>query len=317
MRRDTDAFNRWEAGQQLSTELLRGMIGDLQAGRATRVDPVYMEAMGGVLERADEDHAFTALMLVPPSESELALAVTPIDPDAIHAARTKLIREIAAAHGDAMAALYRTLESRGPFTPDAASAGRRSLRNATLRYLTAADDAKAAEIADSHYRAATNMTEMTAGLAALARMKDPRRDAAFAHFHDRFRTDPLVLDKWMGLQAMSPQPDTVERVRALMSHTVFSMKNPNRVRALVGAFAIGNPLRFHDRSGAGYRLLREVVQKLDSINPQTAARMAAAFENWRRYDSERQRLMRAELEAIASGAGLSANLYEMATKMLG
>jgi len=293
------------------------MIGDLQAGRATRVDPVYMEAMGGVLERADEDQAFTALMLVPPSESELALAVTPIDPDAIHAARTGLIREIAAAHGDAMAALYRALESRGPFTPDAASAGRRSLRNATLRYLTAADDAKAAEVADSHYRAATNMTEMTAGLAALARMKDPRRDAAFAHFHDRFRTDPLVLDKWMGLQAMSPQPDTVERVRALMNHTVFSMKNPNRVRALVGAFAIGNPLRFHDRSGAGYRLLREVVQKLDSINPQTAARMAAAFENWRRYDSERQRLMRAELQTIASGAGLSANLYEMVTKMLG
>jgi aminopeptidase N len=106
-------------------------------------------------------------------------------------------------------------------------------------------------------------------------------------------------------------------VRALMDHPVFSLKNPNRVRALVGAFAIGNPLRFHDRTGAGYRLLREVVQTLDAINPQTAARMAAAFEAWRRYDSERQRLMRAELEAIASSNGLSANLYEMVTKMLG
>ncbi|HXI99787.1 MAG TPA: aminopeptidase N [Micropepsaceae bacterium] len=317
MSRDTDAFNRWEAGQQLTTEMLRGMIGDVQAGRPARVDPVYIEAIGGVLERAHEDHAFTALMLIPPSESELALAVTPIEPEAIHAARTRLIREIAAAHGDELVVLYRTLESRGAFMPDAASAGRRSLRNSALRFLTAADDARAAEIADSHYRAATNMTEMTAGLAALARMKDPRRDAAFAHFHDRFRSDPLVLDKWMGLQAMSPQPDTVERVRGLMTHPAFSMKNPNRVRALVGAFAIGNPLRFHDRTGAGYRLLREVVQKLDGINPQTAARMAAAFETWRRYDAERQRLMRAELEAIASGAGLSANLYEMVTKMLG
>jgi aminopeptidase N len=209
------------------------------------------------------------------------------------------------------------LESRGSFSPDAASAGRRSLRNALLRFLTATDDESAAEVADAHYRSATNMTEMTAGLAALARMDSPRRQAAFAHFHDRFRNDPLVLDKWMGMQALSPRPDTVEQVRALMSHPIFSLKNPNRVRALVGAFAIGNPLRFHDRTGAGYRLVREVVQTLDSLNPQTAARMAAAFENWRRYDAERQRLMRAELEAIASGTGLSANLYEMVTKMLG
>jgi aminopeptidase N len=191
------------------------------------------------------------------------------------------------------------------------------LRNSVLRFLTALEDEGAAARADAHYRSATNMTEMTAGLAALARMANPRRESAFAHFHDRFQADPLVLDKWMSLQAMSPQRDTVDRVRSLMSHKVFSLKNPNRVRALIGAFAIGNPLRFHDRAGAGYRLVREVVQTLDVINPQTAARMAAAFEAWRRYDSERQRLMRSELEAIASGPGLSANLYEMVTKMLG
>ena len=317
MSRDTDSFNRWESGQQLSTEMLRDMIRDIQAGRTARVDPVYVEAIGGVLQRADEDYAFTALMLIPPSENELALAMTPIDPEAIHTARGAVIHAIARAHGAALSALYGKLESRGAFSPDAASAGRRSLRNAALRYLTVEDDAKAAELADAHYRAATNMTEATAGLAALARMRDPRRDSAFANFHDRYRNDPLVLDKWMGLQAMSPQLDTVQRVRVLMEHPVFSLKNPNRVRALVGAFAIGNPLRFHDRTGAGYRLLREVVQTLDSINPQTAARMAAAFETWRRYDSERQRLMRAELEAIASSNGLSANLYEMTTKMLG
>jgi aminopeptidase N len=317
MRRDTDAFNRWEAGQQLCTELLRGMIHTVQSGAAARVDRIYIDAIGGVLQRAHEDCAFTALMLMPPSESELALAVTPIDPEAIHAARTALIRAISEAHGEALSALYRELESKGAFSPDATSAGRRSLRNTALRFLTAADDDKAAALADAHYRSATNMTEMTAGLAALARMQGSLRDAAFGDFHDRFRNDALVLDKWMGLQAMSPQPDTVNRVRTLMAHPVFSMKNPNRVRALVGAFAMGNPLRFHDRTGAGYRLLREAVQALDAINPQTAARMAGAFEAWRRYDSERQRLMRAELEAIASGKGLSANLYEMVTKMLG
>jgi aminopeptidase N len=191
------------------------------------------------------------------------------------------------------------------------------LRNAALRFLTVADDDYAAELAETHYRSATNMTEMTAGLGALARTASPRRDQAFTDFHDRFRNDPLVLDKWMGLQAMSPQQDTVDRVRALMGHPVFSLKNPNRVRALIGAFAIGNPLRFHDRSGGGYRLVREVVQALDSINPQTAARIVAAFETWRRYDTDRQQLMRAELETIAARAGLSANLYEMVTKILG
>jgi aminopeptidase N len=317
MSHDTDAFNRWESGQQLSTEMLSDIIRNVQSGQPARVDPIYIEAIGGVLQRADEDHAFTALMLMPPSESELALAVTPIDPETIHLARLAIIRAVAGAQGAGLAALYRRLESRGEFSPDAASAGRRSLRNAALRFLTVADDDKAAELADTHYRTATNMTEAIAGLAALARTNHPRREAAFAHFHDRFRNDPLVLDKWMGLQAMSPQPDTVHRVRALMNHPVFSLKNPNRVRALVGAFAIGNPLRFHDRTGAGYRLLREVVQTLDPINPQTAARMAAAFETWRRYDSDRQRLMRAELEAIASSSGLSTNLYEMVSKMLG
>ena len=317
MSKDTDAFNRWEAGQQLSTEILLRMVHEVQLGNSLQPDPIYIEAIGGVLARAEEDYAFTALMLMPPSESELALCVTPIDPEAIHTARKELIRHVAAAHGAAMAPLYRKLEARGAFSPDSVSAGQRSLRNALLRFLTVADDEKAAELADNHYRIATNMTEMTAGLAALARMDTPRRDAAFAHFHDRFRTDPLVLDKWMGMQALSPRADTMEKVRSLMSHPVFSMKNPNRVRALIGAFAIGNPLRFHDRSGAGYRLVREVVQTLDSLNPQTAARMAAGFETWRRYDAERQRLMRAELEAIASGTGLSANLYEMVSKMLG
>src|SRR5262249_37274814 len=157
-----------------------------------------------VLERADEDHAFTALMLMPPSESELALAMNPIDPDAIHIARKRLIAAVGAAHGPVLSSLYARLESKGAFSPDAASAGRRSLRNAALRFLTAADDEEAAGLAESHYRSAGNMTEMTAGLAALSRTTSARRERAFADFHDRFSEDPLVLDKWMGLQAMSP-----------------------------------------------------------------------------------------------------------------
>jgi aminopeptidase N len=147
-------------------------------------------------------------------------------------------------------------------------------------------------------------------------MTSPRADAAFGHFHDRFESDPLVLDKWMGLLAGSPRPDTVARVRQLMHHPHFDVRNPNRVRALIGAFS-GNQLRFHAADGSGYRLVGEVVRALDQINAQVAARMAGAFETWRRFDPKRQGLMRGELETIASVPGLSSNLFEVVGKMLG
>jgi aminopeptidase N len=317
MSRDTDAFNRWEAGTQLASEIAIGMAGDIKAKRAPKIDSGYLTAIGGVLGRAEEDPAFTAQMLIPPSENELALALTPIDPEAIHAARKELMRRVGAAHGKALTALYETMQDRGAFSPDARAAGRRALRNAALRLLTAEEDDAAAKLAHAHYKSATNMTDMMAGLSVLTRIGGPRSEEALKDFHDRFRKDPLVLDKWMGVQAMSPRPDTVERVRGLMKHPAFSLKNPNRVRALIGAFATGNPLRFHDRSGAGYRLLREIVQALDAINPQTAARMTTPFETWRRYDSERQELIKAELESIAAQKPLSPNLYEIVAKILG
>ena len=159
------------------------------------------------------------------------------------------------------------------------------------------------------------MTDMIAGLAALTRMESPLRDGAFTNFHDRFRGDPLVLDKWMSLQAGSPLPDTITAVRSLMKHPAFDIRNPNRVRALVGAFS-GNHLRFHNADGSGYRLVGEVIRALDPVNPQVAARMAGAFESWRRYDPARQDLMRTELKSIRGLAGISPNLFEVTGKML-
>jgi aminopeptidase N len=316
MGRDTDAFNRWEAGQMLASDVLGDMIEAAKAGRRPAADPTYVEAVGQALARADEDHAFAAQMLMPPSENELALAAGRPDPDAIHVARTELIRTLAAVHGKTFEALYRKLGGAASFNPDAKSAGRRALRNACLRYLTAADDEKAAAIADQHYRAASNMTDMIAGLIQLTRMESGLREAAFLHFHDRFHSDPLVLDKWLSLHASSCLPGTVERVKALMNRPPFDIKNPNRVRSLVGAFS-ANHLRFHARDGSGYRLVADVIAKLDPINPLVAARMAGAFESWRRYDEERQALVRQQLEALAKLSGLSSNLFEVVTKMLG
>ena len=311
---DSDDFNRWEAGQSLAASILLD-------GASKGSDGDYIAALGPVLSKAAGDPAFAAQMLVPPTEAEIAAMRSPADPDAIHAARMALIKAVAHAHGAHLAELYEHMRGssdgeKGDYSPDAKSAGRRALRNACLRYLTAADDEAAAGLADAHYRTADNMTDMIAGLAALTRMESPLRDRAFTHFHDRFRADPLVLDKWMSLQASAPLPDTIASVRALMKHPAFDMKNPNRVRALIGAFS-ANHLRFHDKSGAGYRLVGAVIRALDPMNPQVAARLAGAFETWRRYDSNRQALMRTELEAILSQTGLSPNLFEVASKILG
>ena len=311
MGKDSDAFNRWESGQILASGIMLEMAG----GNAPDAAADYLAAIGDVLDGALADPAFAAQMLMPPTESELAAQRTPVDPEALHAARHALVRAIAGAHRQSLARLYEQVrDGGGAFSPDAKSAGRRALRNACLRYLTAQDDEAAAGLADAHYRSATCMTDMIAGLGALTRMQSPLRSAALGHFYDRFRNDPLVLDKWMGLQAGSPLPDTVEEVRALMRHPAFDIKNPNRVRALVGAFS-ANHLRFHGRDGSGYRLLGEVIRRLDPLNPQVAARLAGGFEAWRRYDFARQEMMRGELEAILQLPGISPNLFEVAGKM--
>lgn len=314
MARDPDAFNRWEAGQTLMREMILEMAETVR-DRASP-DPVIVAAIEDVVEHAEEDRAFSALMLMPPPESEIALVMQPADPEAIHTARCGFIGAIAAAHRGRFQVLYDRTMSDSVFRPDAESAGRRALRNACLRYLTAADDEDAARLAEAHYRAATNMTDMMAGIGQLVRMNSTRREQALAHFYDRFRSDALVLDKWLALQAASPLPGTVDGVRALTKHPFFDIRNPNRVRALIGAFS-ANHLRFHARDGAGYRLVGETLRTLDAINPQVAARMAGAFENWRRYDSGRQQLMRAELEAMLAMPERSSNLFEVATKMLG
>jgi aminopeptidase N len=309
---DSDAFNRWEAGQILAAEIML----DVAAPGASSDSASYVAAIGEVLAGAMDDPAFAAQMLMPPTESELAARRAPVDPDAIHGARMALVRAIAAAHGPRFAELYEAAQGEaGHYSPDAKSAGRRALRNACLRYLTAADDDAAAGLADAHYRTATNMTDMIVGLAALTRMESSRRDSAFTNFHDRFKNDPLVMDKWMGLQAGSILPETVLSVRELMKHPAFDIRNPNRVRALIGAFSV-NHLRFHGADGGGYALVGEVIRTLDPINPQVSARLAGSFESWKRYDAGRQALMQTELEKIKVLPGISPNLFEIVSKML-
>jgi aminopeptidase N len=216
-----------------------------------------------------------------------------------------------------LASSYVTLADPGTYQIDGPSIGRRALRNTCLSYLAAADPERGAALAKAQFDTGANMTDVLAALAVLIDLDRPERPAALARFYASWSHDDLVIDKWFALQARSSLPQTPNRVRALTMHPAFERKNPNRVRALIGAFAQGNQLRFHDASGAGYALLSDEVIALDQVNPTTAARLVQSLCVWRRHDTARQALMRRQLQSIIAIPDLSKNTYEMVSKGLG
>ena len=308
---DTDAFARWEAGQQYATGLLLDTIAAIQRGETPVVEPALVQAMEANLDGADP--AFVAEALTLPNEAFLADQMAVVDPDAIHAARDLTRKAIAAGLQEKLAAQYERLTDTGPYTTDGAAVGRRSLRNTCLAYLSAFGDPT---LAKAQFGAGGNMTDVLAALSVLSGIDCPERDAALASFHAKWHDDALVLDKWFGIQAMSPLPNTMEAVRALSSHPDFDLRNPNRVRALVSSFTF-NQVRFHAADGAGYRFLADTIIRLDPDNPQIAARMVSSLGQWRRFGAGRQAPMQAELARIVALPGLSKNTFEMATKSLG
>ncbi|MDO8912680.1 MAG: aminopeptidase N [Phenylobacterium sp.] len=310
---DPDLFNRWEAGQDLA----RALISSRAAGRPDEVgEERYAEALGRGLADQAADPAFKALLLALPSEADLAMAMKPADPAAIHEAREALRTRLALHLEDDLKRLHIGLQELGEFSPDAASAGRRALRNAALDLLAANPRAEIATLADGHYRAAINMTDAMGGLNALMLLGGEAFNAALADFYERWKNEPLVIDKWFSLQGRDPSEEALGRVMGLTAHPAFDQKNPNRLRALVSGFATGNPARFHDPSGAGYRFLADIILAVDGFNPMTAARFVEPLGGWRRYAPELGALMRAELQRIAATEGLSKNVYELATKAL-
>jgi aminopeptidase N len=314
---DSEPFARWEAGQQVATHVLLDRIAALRGGRvAAALDPDLVAAMRRTLDDADSDPAFAAEALTLPSESFLADQLPVVDVDAIHAARETARAELGQALRVELAAAYRSLAYTGPYQIDGASIGRRALRNTCLAYLAAADSERGAALAKAQFDAGANMTDVLAALTVLADLDRPERPAAFARFYAAWLHDELVIDKWFALQARSSLPATPDRVRELTRHPTYERKNPNRVRALVGTFAQGNQLRFHNANGGGYVFLADEVIALDPINPTTAARLVQPLGAWRRHDTARQALMRGQLERILAAPELSKNTYEMVSKSL-
>ncbi len=308
---DSDPFVRWESFQQYATALMLEMIADVQAGRALAMDAGLLATLRANL--AIPDRAFAAEALALPGAAFVADQMAVVDVEAIHAVRSFLRAGIGAALGSELRAVYDVLADSGPYRPDGASIGRRALRNACLSYLVAAGDDG---LAAAQFEAAGNMTDSLAALVDLAGGDSPWRVPALETFHRRWRGEELVIDKWFTIQATSSRADTPDVVRALMGHADFDLRNPNRVRSLISAFASANQIRFHDRSGAGYRLLGDTLMALDPINGQTAARMINPLGAWRRQDAGRQTLMRAELERLLGLPGLSRYSYEKASKSL-
>jgi aminopeptidase N len=311
---DPDLFNRWEAGQTLA----RGLILARARGSENKAgEERFAEAIGRALDDQSAEPAFKALLLTLPSESDLALAWVGADPAAIHESRDALRGCLATHLNDVLSRLHSDLRERGRFSADADAAGRRALRNVALELLAANPSELNRARAISHFNAADNMTDSIAGLGALMLMNGPDFKAALSNFYQRWKNEPLVIDKWFALQARDPSDGALARVIGLTKHPDFDAKNPNRLRALVQTFASANPARFHDRTGVGYRFLADQILAVDSINPMTAARLVEPLGGWARYEAQLGKMMREELARIAAAPSLSKNVSELLTRALG
>ena len=311
--KDDDAFNRWEAGQKLAMQLIL-------AGRTP--DEALLQSYRLILQDPNLDPTFKELALTLPAETYLYEQCASVEPQTIHANR-KAFRQALAQHlQPEWQRLYEAMQTPRPFKPDAVSAGKRGLKNLALGMLLIANPAQWAKPAQQQYTLANNMTDRYAALAHLVQNNAPEGIACLSDFYERFADDPLVVDKWFGLQSSCPPinsnpASSLERVTALLTHPAFSFTNPNRVRSVIHSYCMGNPAGFHMRDGRGYQFWAQSVLKLDAINPQIAARLARALDRWTVFAEPYRGQMQAALQAVAASQTLSADVNEVIVKALG
>ncbi|MBL8260294.1 MAG: aminopeptidase N [Candidatus Competibacteraceae bacterium] len=315
---DSDDFNRWDAGQTLALRTILNLVEDRRQNREQRLPESFSAAFAQALQ-SDVDPALLAQVLTLPSQNYLAEQMEVVDVDGIHAAHSFVRRSLAERLRERLLESYIALSAQGRagYSNDAPAMAGRALKNVCLDYLMQADDPEARALCLQQFRAADNMTDQLGALTPLVNAGGTERDEALAAFYRRWRDEPLVVDKWLTVQASSSAPGTRAAVEALLSHEAFSLRNPNKVRALIGAFSQANPAHFHAADGGGYTLLADQVVLLDDFNPQIAARLMAAFTRWRKYDGGRQAHMRGQLERILAVPSLSPDVYEIAVKTLG
>ena len=319
-RHDSDNFNRWQSFQSLATRILLRGVTSIRAGRAPERSEDLSAGFGSLIEdtRAGRiDPAFAALAMSLPTEADIGREIgEDVDPDAIFAARAAMRGALGRAHGEALRGLHHELADPSPFSPDAAAAGRRALRNVALNLFVDGDAIAGLDLALRQFADADNMTERFGALTAIALKPSSAREHTLEAFDRRYAMEPLILDKWFALQAQIPERETLDRVRALMRHRGFSLANPNRVRSLIGGFT-ANHSQFNRVDGAGFALLEEMVVGLDPANPQIAARLLTAMRSWRSLEERRRGQAEAMLKRIAQRSTLSPDVRDIVTRSLG
>jgi aminopeptidase N len=315
MAHDSDSFMRWEAAQLLAQGEILSNVKRRANGSSMDVDRGLVEAFRTLLEDTGSDPALVTEAIMLPDEDYLAEQMDIVDVDGIHAARTFVKSTLASELFKLFQRRYVSLDNGAVYDKSPASIARRSLKNTCLSYLLETSSGEA--LAEAQLAASDNMTDTLAALNGLVRAGAPSAAAALSAFETRWKDDALVMDKWFAIQASRPGEKTIEVVRTLMEHPAFSITNPNKVRSLIGTFSMANPTGFHAADGSAYRFHADRVIELDSLNPQVASRMVSAFNQWKRYDQDRQALMKIELERIAAMDGLSPGVYEIISKALG
>lgn len=327
MAHDSDAFVRWDAGQRLASAVLHDRAAAVRDGTAVPdapLSPAFVDACRQTLAERSEpgaDLSLIAYTLTLPSEGMLAdeMEAGTVDPAAIHAARQWARRQLAAELKPEFAAAYAETKSAGPYVYGPAPAGRRRLAAAALAFLNAADSTEAAGLAAAQLAGADNMSDEAAAFNALldtAAIGAADRQAMIDRFEAKWGHDALVMDSWFGAQAAATRPGALARVKELMMHPQWSLTNPNKMRALIGRFTMGNLAQFHAEDGSGYQFLADIVNELDGHNPQMAARMTTSLRTWRRLEPGRQAKAAAALQAIRDRPGVSKDTFEVASKTL-
>jgi aminopeptidase N len=317
MTSDGDLFNRWQAANTYATRTLTAITRGLAQGKQGTQGLRYANALGAAMTGDALDPAYCAELLRLPTQADIARVIGKnVDPSLIYRAHRRLAGQIGRTLGGRLEAIYAEMTDDRPFSPDPASAGRRALRNSALTLLTARRTPRDIERLTAHYFSATNMTDRAHALFLLATEGGAEAARALAHFHKRWKGDHVVIDTWFAAQAQSPRAGTLKTVQALTRDPLFHRTAPNKVRALIGTFAAGNPVQFNRPDGAGYAFVADEVLQLDGLNPQVAARMVGAFRSWRSLESGRRTQARKALQRISKAKGLSSDVQEIVAKMI-
>ncbi|MEL7029671.1 MAG: DUF3458 domain-containing protein, partial [Pseudomonadota bacterium] len=315
MRGDGDLFNRWEAMREASLSILQAVANGAAFADQAQAVGVYADALAESLADETLEHAYRAELLLQPSPTEIAQTLEVIDPAAIQSAHSAVRQALAERLQGVLSRLHDSLAANAPYSPDAASAGRRALRNAALDLLLALEGPEPAQRALAQAAAASNMTDEAAAVSALARAGRPEKDEALAAFYEKWREEPLIVNKWLAWRAADPSDDPLARVRSLTTHPAYDVKTPNKVRAVLATFSAQNMAGFHRPDGEAYGFFIDQLLAIDALNPTLAARLATGLETWPRFEPARRALLRQAVDRLAGADGLSANLSDVAQRL--